>query len=87
MVFRTRVRDEKINGPNKFKWKSLKSDDVFKGKRVVVLALPGAYTPTCSSTHLPGYEEHYDKIRKEGIDEIYVLSVNDHSLCIIGVKS
>lgn len=77
MTFRTRERDEKINGPNKFKWKNLTTKDVFKGKRVVVLALPGAYTPTCSSTHLPGYEAHYDKIRKEGIDEVYVLSVND----------
>ena len=77
VIFRTRVRDENIKGSNKFRWKNLKSNDVFKGKRIVVLALPGAYTPTCSSTHLPGYEAHYDKIRKHGIDEIYVLSVND----------
>ena len=41
------------------------------------MALPGAFTPTCSSTHLPGYEEHYDEIIKQNIDEIYVLSVND----------
>lgn len=77
VVFRTRIRDEKVKGPNKFKWKNLTSKEVFKGKRIVVLALPGAYTPTCSSTHLPGFEAHYDKIRKQGIDEVYVLSVND----------
>lgn len=43
----------------------------------MVFALPGAFTPTCSSTHLPGYEANYDMIRKEGIDEVYCLSVND----------
>jgi thioredoxin-dependent peroxiredoxin len=77
VVFRTRVRDPKMKSENKFRWKNLKSDKIFKGKRVVILALPGAYTPTCSSTHLPGYEAHYDEIKKHGIDEIYVLSVND----------
>ena len=77
MVFRTRVRDPKMKGENKFRWKNLKSETVFKGKRVAILALPGAYTPTCSSTHLPGYEKNYDKLRKHGIDEVYVLSVND----------
>ena len=77
VVFRTRVRDPNMKAENKFRWKNLKSDTVFKGKRVAILALPGAYTPTCSSTHLPGYEKHYDQIRKHGIDEIYVLSVND----------
>ena len=77
VVFKTRVRDPKVEGPNKFKWKNLTSKEVFKGKRVIILALPGAYTPTCSSTHLPGFEAHYDKIRNHGIDEVYVLSVND----------
>ena len=77
VVFKTRVRDPKVKGPNKFKWKNLTSKEVFKGKRVIILALPGAYTPTCSSTHLPGFEAHYDKIRNHGIDEVYVLSVND----------
>ena len=77
VVFRTRVRDPNMKAENKFRWKNLSSDKVFKGKRVALLALPGAYTPTCSSTHLPGYEKHYDQIKKHGIDEIYVLSVND----------
>ncbi len=53
------------------------SNDLFIGKRVVLFALPGAFTPTCSSTHLPGYEKHYDEIRQLGVDEVYCLSVND----------
>lgn len=77
VTFKTRVRDPKVKGDNKFSWKDLTSKEVFKGKRVVILALPGAYTPTCSSTHLPGYELKYDKIIGTGIDEVYVLSVND----------
>ncbi|MAE59026.1 MAG: glutathione peroxidase [Halobacteriovorax sp.] len=52
-------------------------DDIFKGKKVVIFALPGAYTPTCSSTHLPRYNELSSAIKKEGVDAIYVLSVND----------
>ena len=49
----------------------------FKGKRVVLFALPGAFTPTCSSTHLPRYNELYEEFKKHGIDEIVCLSVND----------
>ena len=44
---------------------------------MVLFALPGAFTPTCSSTHLPGYEEWYEEIKSQGVDEIYCLSVND----------
>ena len=54
VVFKTRVRDESIGGDNPFRWQDVSTDDIFKGKKVVVLALPGAFTPTCSSTHLPG---------------------------------
>lgn len=61
VVFKARVRDETIVGPNPFKWKDVTSSDLFSGKRVVVFALPGAFTPTCSSTHLPGYESKYGK--------------------------
>ena len=60
-----------------FGWKDVSTKDLFKGKRVVLFSLPGAFTPTCSSTHLPGYEERYDDIKKLGVDEIYCLSVND----------
>jgi len=58
-------------------WKTLTSDDLFKGKTVVVFSLPGAYTPTCSSTHLPRYNELAPTFRKAGVDDIVVVSVND----------
>ena len=77
ITFKTRVRDESMQGPNPFRWQDLTTDDIFAGKKVVVFALPGAFTPTCSSTHLPGYEQHYQEFRDAGIDEIYCLSVND----------
>lgn len=77
VVFKTRVRDESIGGDNPFRWQDVSTDDIFAGKRVVLFALPGAFTPTCSSTHLPGYEAKYDDFKEEGIDEIYCLSVND----------
>jgi peroxiredoxin len=77
VVFKTRVRDESVEGPNPFRWQDVSSDEIFKGKKVVVFALPGAFTPTCSSTHLPGYEENYDAFKALGVDEVYCLSVND----------
>lgn len=77
VVFKTRVRDESIGGDNPFRWQDLSTDDIFKGKKVVVLALPGAFTPTCSSTHLPGYDTKYGELRDLGVDEVYCLSVND----------
>lgn len=77
VVFKTRVRDESIGGDNPFRWQDVTTDDIFKGKNVIVFALPGAFTPTCSSTHLPGYEEHYEELKAKGIDEVYCLSVND----------
>eukprot|EP01031_Cornospumella_fuschlensis_P035331 gene35331-42812_t len=77
VVFKARVRDDSLPGPNPFKWKDVSSADLFKGKRAVIFALPGAFTPTCSSTHLPGFEEKYEEIKKQGVDEIYCLSVND----------
>ncbi len=77
VTFKTRVRDESIGGDNPFRWQDVTSDEIFKGKRVVLFALPGAFTPTCSSTHLPGYEKHYDDLKAQGIDDVYCLSVND----------
>ena len=53
------------------------TDELFAGKRVVLFALPGAFTPTCSTFQLPGYELDYEKFTDLGIDEIYCLSVND----------
>jgi len=77
VVFKTRVRDESIGGENPYRWHDVESEELFKGKNVVVFALPGAFTPTCSSTHLPGYEASYDDLKKLGVDEVYCLSVND----------
>ena len=77
VVFKTRVRDESIGGDNPFRWQDVSSDEIFAGRRVVVVALPGAFTPTCSSTHLPGYEAKYQELRDLGVDEVYCLSVND----------
>ena len=78
VTFKTRTRvDDTDSSDNPFGWKDLTTDDCFKGKRVVVFAIPGAFTPTCSSTHLPGYEDKYEEILSLGIDEVYCLSVND----------
>ena len=77
VVFKTRVRDESVGGDNPFSWLDISSDDIFKNKTIVLFSLPGAFTPTCSSTHLPGFEEKYDELKSLGIDEIYCLSVND----------
>ena len=77
VVFKTRVRDESVPGPNPFRWQDRTTQEIFGGKRVILFALPGAFTPTCSSTHLPGYESHYEEFKSLGIDEIICLSVND----------
>ena len=77
VTFKTRVRNEAIEGDNPFEWKDLTSGEIFDGKNVVVFALPGAFTPTCSSTHLPRFEELYDDLKAQGVDEIICLSVND----------
>ena len=77
VVLKTRVRDESIGGENPFKWQDVTTKDIFAGKRVVIFSLPGAFTPTCSSTHLPGYEAVYDQFKALGISDIYCMSVND----------
>lgn len=68
VVFKLRNGDE---------WQETSSDELFSGKKVVVFALPGAFTPTCSSTHLPGYEARAERLRAAGVDDIVCLSVND----------
>ena len=53
------------------------TEELFNGKKVILFALPGAFTPTCSAYQLPGYEAFYDMFAEAGVDEIYCLSVND----------
>jgi thioredoxin-dependent peroxiredoxin len=59
------------------KWVDRTTDDFFKGKRVVLFSLPGAFTPICSSQQLPGFENNSNRFKKLGIDEIYCCAVND----------
>ena len=77
VTFKTRVRDDSIGGDNPFKWQDVTTKDIFGGKRVVVFSLPGAFTPTCSTYQVPGFEETYNDILATGVDEVYVVSVND----------
>lgn len=58
-------------------WVNVTSDEIFKGKTVVVFSLPGAFTPTCSTTHLPGYNQLVPVFKSNGVDEIVCISVND----------
>lgn len=77
VTFRTRVRDESVGGPNPYRWQDMTTADYFAGKRVVLFSLPGAFTPTCSTYQLPGYEKAADEMAALGIDAIYCMSVND----------
>ena len=77
VVFQTRVRDENIDGPNPYRWEQVTSDSLLQGKRIALFSLPGAFTPTCSTYQLPGFEANYNRIRMAGIDEVYCISVND----------
>ena len=58
-------------------WKTLTTEEMFKGKTVVVFSLPGAFTPTCSSTHLPRYNELAKVFKQNGVDSLVCISVND----------
>jgi glutaredoxin-like protein len=68
VTFRTRREHE---------WVNISSDSLFKGKNVIVFSLPGAFTPTCSSSHVPRYNQLAKAFRKHGIDDIVCISVND----------
>lgn len=68
VTFKTRQDDQ---------WVDVTTDDLFAGKTVAVFSLPGAFTPTCSSSHLPGYNELAPVFKKNGVDDIICLSVND----------
>ena len=77
VISKTRVRNDALGGPNPFEWKDVSTGEIFDGQKVVLFALPGAFTPTCSSTHLPRYEDLFDEFRAQGVDRIVCLSVND----------
>lgn len=77
VTFHTRVRDESIGGSNPYRWQEVTTDEYFKGKRVVLFSLPGAFTPTCSTFQLPDFEKLYPEFKELGIDEVYCLAVND----------
>ena len=68
VTFRTRKNND---------WINITTDELFSGKTVVVFSLPGAFTPTCSSTHLPGYNELAKVFKENGVDDIICMSVND----------
>jgi len=68
VTFRTRQNGD---------WNDVTTDQIFKGKKVVVFSLPGAFTPTCSSSHVPRYNELAPRLKAEGIDDIVCVSVND----------
>ena len=57
--------------------KEVATDDIFKGKKVVLFAVPGAFTPTCSARHLPGFVQNADTIKAKGVDTIACIAVND----------
>lgn len=77
VVFKTRVRDESIGGDNPYRWQDVTTTELFGGKKIVLFALPGAFTPTCDALHLPGYERLYEEFKAAGVDDVYCLSVND----------
>ena len=78
--FKTRTGDTNEVGGCTFiggEWKDVDTTEIFDNKVVVVFALPGAFTPTCSSQQVPGFEKKYNEMKAEGVNEIYCLSVND----------
>ena len=77
VTFKTRVRDESVGGSNPYRWQDMTTADYFANKRVVVFSLPGAFTPTCSTYQLPGFEKGFTDFTAHGIDDIYCMSVND----------
>lgn len=77
VTFHTRVRDESIGGDNPFRWQDMTTADYFANKRVILFSLPGAFTPTCSTFQLPGFEKNAETFAGLGIDAIYCMSVND----------
>ena len=73
VTFKTRIGDnQNLGGGCSIggEWKDVSTNDLFNNKKIVLFSLPGAYTPTCSSQQLPGYEDKYEDLRKY-VDEVY----------------
>ncbi len=77
VIFHTRVRNSDLAGENPYEWKDLNSEAIFRGRKIVLVALPGAFTPACSNTHLPEFEAAYEQFMDLGVDEVVCVSVND----------
>ena len=77
VTFKTRIRHKSLHGDNPFRWQDVTSEDLLEAKHVVLFTLPGAFTPTRSSSHLPGCEKHREDFKTLGIDDVICLSVND----------
>jgi len=79
-TFKFRVGDSDEKGGCTFiggEWKDVTTNELFKGKKIVLFSLPGAFTPTCSGQQLPSYDEMYNQFKDKGIDDVYCISVND----------
>lgn len=76
-TFYMRVRDPAMSSPNPYRWDCRTARDLFGGKRIVLVGMPGAFSPTCSDTHLPELEREYDALRAAGVDEVWCTAVND----------
>ena len=72
-----KIPSAKLQHKTKDGVQTITTDEFFKGKKVVVFALPGAFTPTCSAKHLPGFVNHYKELKAKGVDTVACLSVND----------
>jgi len=72
-----KIPSAKLQHKTKDGVQTITTDELFKGKKVVVFALPGAFTPTCSAKHLPGFVNHFNELKGKGVDTVACLSVND----------
>jgi len=72
-----RIPSQKLMTPTADGPKEISTDDIFKGKKVVMFAVPGAFTPTCSAKHVPGFVQNADALRAKGVETIVCLAVND----------
>ena len=72
-----KIPSAKLQHKTKDGVQTITTDELFKGKKVVVFALPGAFTPTCSAKHLPGFVNNFNELKGKGVDTVACLSVND----------